>query len=317
MTLGSVVAVESLLHRYDQRVALDDVSFQVERGAIFGLLGPNGGGKTTLFKILTASLRPTDGTARVAGADVVRESSRVRARIGVVFQSPSLDDKLTVSENLRCQGNLYGLRGASLTRRCDELLDRFAVRDRSGDRVDVLSGGLKRRVELAKCLLHRPAVLILDEPSTGLDPAARTGMMNHLHELRRDEDVTVMLTTHLLDEADRCDRIGILDAGRLVAIDAPDVLKQTVGGEVLTVSVRDPSALSKKVAQRFSIAAEVVEGTLRIERPDAHRFVSDLIEAFPGEIDAVTIGRPTLEDVFIHKTGRRLEAAAPTETVGI
>ncbi len=307
MSSESVVEVESICHRYGDRTALDDVSFDVVGGAIFGLLGPNGGGKTTLFKILTTSLRPGGGSARIAGADVVRDAVRVRERIGVVFQQPSLDDKLTVTENLTCQGNLYGLRGKALAGRCESLLDRFGVGDRANDRVETLSGGLKRRVEIAKCLLHRPPVVILDEPSTGLDPAARSSLMDHLHELRRDEQVTVLLTTHLLDEADRCDRLAILDAGRLVALDSPDALKRSVGGEVLSVTARDAKDLSAKVRDRFQIEPDIVGGVLRIEHPDGHSLISELMRSFPGEIDSVTVGRPTLEDVFIHKTGHRMD----------
>jgi len=295
-----------LTHRYGERTALDAVSFHVEGPTIFGLLGPNGGGKTTLFKILTTLLRPTSGTATVAGADVVRDAARVRRSIGIVFQSPSVDVKLSVLENLCHQGMLYGIRGRELKGRAIEQLDRFSLRDRAQDRVETLSGGLRRRVELAKSLLHKPSILILDEPSTGLDPGARAALMDQLVQLRDRENVTCLLTTHLLEEAERCDRLAVLDKGRLVALDTPDVLKSTVGGEVISVRSGDPVSLAARIQDRFGVAADVVDAAVRIEVDNGHIMVPDIIEAFPGEVDSVTVGRPTLEDVFVHFTGHRL-----------
>ncbi len=301
-----VVAVKSLHHRFGQRAALTAVSFQLDRGALFALLGPNGSGKTTLFRILTTLIAPTMGSATLDGASIVDAPDGVRRRMGVVFQKPSLDGKLSVLENLRHQGQLYGLGGAHLADRCDDLLKRFGVLDRSGDRVETLSGGLQRRVELAKSLLHAPSVLILDEPSTGLDPGARVAMMDHLRALC-DEGVTCLMTTHLMEDADRCDTIGVLHEGRLVALDTPGALKATVGGDVLSLRAADPVILAEHVGNKFGCACQVVDGVVRIERPDGHTFVPELIEAFPGEIDSVTIGKPTLEDVFMHLTGRRLD----------
>ncbi len=302
----AIVELTSLTHHYGERVALHQVTLQVERGSIFALLGPNGGGKTTLFKILTTLLTPTSGTARVAGADVATERDRVRARIGIVFQKPSLDGKLTVLENLTHQGHLYGLSGRELQRRSREAMERFRFADRANDRVETLSGGLQRRVELAKGLLHRPEVLILDEPSTGLDPGARADLMVHLRELRERDGVTSLLTTHLMDEADRCDRVGILDSGRLVALGTPTDLKATIGGDVVTIHSGNPDSLAARAKERFSCKVDVVDGTIRIEREHGHQFVPQLIEAFPGEIDSVTVGKPTLDDVFLHLTGHRL-----------
>ena len=300
------VQVESLSHRYGSHLALDGATFDVAGASIFALLGPNGSGKTTLFKILATLITPSNGTARVAGADVTRERRLVRERIGVVFQKPSLDDKLSVLENLRHQGHLYGLSGAALKERCAAVLDRFGAAARAADRVETLSGGLQRRVELAKALLHRPRVLILDEPSTGLDPVARSTLMEQLFELRDRDGVTCLLTTHLMDEADACDRIGILDQGRLIALDTPAALKSTIGGDVLTLSTSDPAALAAKIERRFGAGVAVFDRLVRIERTRGHEFVPDLIEAFPGEIDSVTVGKPTLDDVFVHLTGHRL-----------
>ncbi len=302
----AIVELTSLTHRYGDRVALDRVTMTVDRGIIFALLGPNGGGKTTLFRILTTLITPTGGNAKVAGADVAGEPNRVRGRIGIVFQKPSLDGRLTVLENLTHQGHLYGLSGRELRGKSEELLVRFHLADRTHDRVDKLSGGLQRRVELAKGLLHRPEVLILDEPSTGLDPAARADLMVHLRELRDRDGVTSLLTTHLMDEADRCDRVGILDRGRLVTLGTPADLKSIIGGDVITIQSRHPESLAVRANEKFSCNASVVDSAVRIERERGHEFVPQLIQAFPGEIDSVTVGKPTLEDVFLHLTGHRL-----------
>jgi ABC-2 type transport system ATP-binding protein len=306
-SLEPAVEVENLRHLYGTRVALDGVSFTVPPGQIFGLLGPNGGGKTTLFKIVSTLLAPSGGTVRVFGNDVAREAAAVRRRLGVVFQKPALDNRLTVEENLRHQGHLYGLRGLRLTGRIAEVLSRVRLAERRGDLVADLSGGLQRRAEVAKALLHRPQLLVLDEPSTGLDPSARRDIWQDLSDLRASEGTTVILTTHLMEEAAGCDRVAILDAGRLVALDAPGALTSSIGGDVVMVRTRDAAGLAARVAGRFAVKAEVVDGQVRIERDRAHEFVTDLVESFPGELDAVTFGKPTLEDVFVHFTGHRLD----------
>ena len=306
----NAVEVDRLRHRYGERVALDGVSFAVAQGEIFGLLGPNGGGKTTLFKIVSTLLFPAEGTVRVFGDDVVSHPAAVRRRLGVVFQHPALDGRLTVEENLRHQGHLYGLSGRALTGRIGEVLARVRIEDRRRDLVSTLSGGLQRRAEVAKALLHRPALLVLDEPSTGLDPSARRDIWQDLATLRRQEGTSVILTTHLMDEAAACDRVAILDLGKLVALDTPAALTSAIGGDVVQVATRDPQGLAARVAQRFGVRAEVVDGKVHIERDRAHEFIAELVEGFPGEIDAVTFGKPTLEDVFVRFTGRRLEEAA-------
>ena len=303
----SLLAVEALTHRYGQRTALNKVSFEVGKGEIFGLLGPNGGGKTTLFRILSTLVAPSEGTVRLFGIDVVRQQSEIRRRIGVVFQAPSLDRKLTVLENLRHQGHLYNLRGPELQTRMDELLSRFGMADRKDDLVETLSGGQRRRVELAKGLLHKPQVLLLDEPSTGLDPRVRRELSDYLERLRDENGMTILLTTHLMEEADRCDRIAILDRGQLVALNTPRQLKEQIGGDVISVETGQPQPLAEQISKRFNIVARVLGGSVRIERTDGHKFITDLVEAFPGQIDAVSIHKPTLEDVFIRLTGHRFE----------
>jgi len=305
--------IDHLTHRYGDRTALADVSLDVPRREIFGLLGPNGGGKTTLFKILSTLMAATEGTVSVLEHDLRREAHHIRRHLGVVFQHPSLDPKLTVTENLRTHGMLYGLRGPALAARAGTLLSVLGLAERARDRVETLSGGLQRRVELAKALVHQPDLLLLDEPSTGLDPVARRDFTEYLRRLRDQEGVTVLLTTHILDEAERCDRVGIMEQGRLVALGTPDALKRQVGGDVVVIRSAAPEALQQEIRERFGCEAVLVDGTLRTERPRGLEFVREVVEAFPGEIQSITFGRPTLEDVFVHLTGRRLEAGAAGE----
>jgi ABC-2 type transport system ATP-binding protein len=307
----AAIEVDGLRHRYGDREALAGVSFDVREGELFALLGPNGGGKSTLFRIIATILPPTAGTARVLGFDVRAQPHEVRRRIGVVFQHASVDAKLTVEENLRHQGHLYGMSGRALGERIDALLARFGLSDRRGELVERLSGGLARRAELAKGLLPRPSVLLLDEPSTGLDPGARRDLLQYLRELRDEEGMTVVVTTHYLEEAERCDRVGVIDRGHLVALDAPAALTAAVGGDVVVVQPTDVGALQDKVRARFGIEGVRVDGTLRLEHARGHELVRDLVDAFPDDVHSITFGKPTLEDVFVRLTGRRLFADGP------
>ena len=299
----AAIQVKGLCHDYGNRRALDGIDLRIEEGEIFGLLGPNGGGKTTLFHILGTLLSPTLGKVRVLGMDPVAEARKIRLCTGVVFQSPSVDPKLTVFENLRHQGHLYGLWGQGLARRIEEVLDLVGLRDRVGDRVEVLSGGLKRRVDLAKGLLHRPALLIFDEPSAGLDPGARRAFWNDLEALRRRDGVTLVLTTHFMEEAERCDRVGILDRGRLVALGTPSGLKQGVGKDVIVIASDDSAGLQEDIAARFGQGCTLLDGMLRIECDEGQVLMERLCVSFRERIDSITLGRPTLEDVFIQRTG--------------
>jgi len=310
---ADALVVDGLRHQYGQRIALAGVSFSVARGEIFGLLGPNGSGKTTLFKLLSTLVRPGGGAARICGHDLVREADAVRRQLGVVFQRPSVDGKLTVRENLIHHGHLYGLRGATLAARVRAMSERLSIADRLGDRVETLSGGLQRRVELAKGLLHQPRVLLLDEPATGLDPAARREFTRTLTELRARDGVTVVLTTHYLEEAERCDRVGIMHNGQLIAVGEPDALKARVGGDVVVIQAADPAVLRARIAERFGVELTLVDGALRGERPRGHEFLRDVVEAFGGELRSVTFGKPTLEDVFIQLTGERLWGGGKAE----
>jgi ABC-2 type transport system ATP-binding protein len=286
--------------------ALDNVRFTVGRAEIFGLLGPNGGGKTTLFKVLSTAMRPQSGTALVLGDDLVSRPDAVRRSIGVVFQNSSVDVKLTATENMRHQGHLYGMRGAGLERAIRRLLERVGLLDRADDLVETLSGGQRRRVELAKGLLHEPRLLLLDEPTTGLDPVARREMWAYLNVLRASDGISVLVTTHLMEEAENCDRLAIIDHGRLVALGAPDELKRDIEGDVLLIEATDPESVRRELNGRFHMLPQVVGRTLRIERENAGDFVPVLLQTFGPQIQSVTIARPTLEDVFIHRTGHKM-----------
>lgn len=300
----TALCVEALEHRYGERVALRGVSFTVQQGEIFGLLGPNGGGKTTLFRILSTLLTPTAGHFTIGGVASSRPHE-VRKQIGVVFQQPSVDPKLTVWENLLCHGQLYGLRRRTVEARAALLLNRLSLDRRKSDLVEHLSGGMQRRVELAKCLLHAPPVLLLDEPSTGLDPGVRREFFSLLQELRMRDGLTVVLTTHFMEEADRCDRVAILHLGQFVAMGEPAQLKAQLGGDVLVLQGPDPARLAVRVQEDFELPAVVVDGAVRIERQRVHELVPALVGALKEDISQVTYGRPTLEDVFVHHTGQR------------
>ncbi len=307
LEIAPALRTHELTHRYGERVALDRVSLTVAPRAIFGLLGPNGGGKTTLFRILSTLVRPTSGSAEILGLDLLHEAGALRRRIGVVFQAPSLDKKLKVRENLAHQGRLYGIAGATLRERIDHLLLEFNLRDRANDLVETLSGGLQRRVEIAKSLLHRPELLLLDEPSTGLDPGARIDLWQTLYRLRDQQGVTVLLTTHLMEEAERCDRVAIIDRGKIVACNTPDALRAEIGGEVISARTKDATSLGERIAASLGVEVSVLNDEVRIEHPEGAAFITKLVGAFPGEIDSVTLAKPTLEDVFIARTGRRLD----------
>lgn len=322
------IAVEHLTHVYPQsrksdpqnaRPALNDLNFRVESGEIFGVLGPNGGGKTTLFRILSTLMTPrstgADTVINVLGHDIRKQASKVRAWLGVVFQSPSLDIKLTAIENMTHQGHLYGLKGSDLQQRISKWLDYFGLKDRQTEPVELFSGGMRRRVELAKALLHEPRLLLLDEPSSGLDPGARADMWAQLQKLRDAQDQTVVLTTHLMEEADRCDRLAIISKGKLVAVDSPSNLKAQIGGDVITIqpgqSNGDLIQLAQQITEQFgpwddNAAPKVVENAIHMEKPDGPTFVGELAGKLREQIGQISVGRPTLEDVFLHLTGHML-----------
>jgi ABC-2 type transport system ATP-binding protein len=303
---AAVISVQNLVHRYENRIALNGISFEVRPAELFGLLGPNGSGKTTLFRILSTLMIPTAGRALVMGYDAAKDPDAVRRQIGVVFQAQSIDPKLTAHENLWHQGHLYGLRGAALNQRVGEILSRVGLADRAKERVETFSGGMQRRIELAKGLLHHPAVLLLDEPTTGLDPGARRDLWQYLQILRDEEHVSVLVTTHLMEEAERCDRLAIMNEGNVVALGTPAALKSEIGGDVVLLeAARDARLLADHIRARFNVETTVLENQVRIELSEGHRFVPDVVEAFPGEIQSISVSKPALEDVFIHRTGHK------------
>jgi len=305
MSISSAVDISHLAHRYGEHEAIRDLTLSIAEREIFAVLGPNGSGKTTLFRVLSTLIPIQQGDVRILGHDLQREAAKIRAQLGIVFQSPSIDKKLTVLENVIYHGRLYGLNGRELHTRADEMLTRLGLSDRRRELVEKLSGGLRRRVELATGMLHRPRLLLLDEPSTGLDPGARSDLWQYLEQVRDNDDVTVVVTTHLLDEAQRADRIAIMHKGQLAALDTPAALQAAVGGDAITIRTKDAVALAADIQQRFNVSAMVLDSTVRLEQPDGHEWIARLVEAFPDRIESITLGKPTLEDVFIHFTGHR------------
>src|SRR5258708_30934787 len=279
--LAAVIQVDSVSHNYGNRRALNGVSFTVGAAEIFALLGPNGSGKTTLFRILSTLMLPTSGRTRICGFDAASQPDSVRGRIGVVFQAQSVDIKLTAGENLWHQGHLYGLKGSALKQRVAEMLQRVGLADRANDRVQTFSGGMLRRVELAQGLMHRPKVLLLDEPTTGLDPGARRDLWQYLHELRDRDGVSIIVTTHLMEEADRVDRLALRNSGEGVAMGTPADLRSEIGGDVILLEKQKPQALALGIERRFAIQTTVLDGKFRRERKESPRFITDLAESFP------------------------------------
>ncbi len=313
----SAVRCKELRLSFSNRDALAGIDLEVAANEVFGLVGPNGSGKTTLFRILATLLRPSSGVAEVFGNDVVRAATDVRRSIGVVFQMPSLDAKLRVLENLEFHGRLFGLRGSALRDRCSHLLATFGIADRAQDVVGTLSGGLARRVEIAKGMMSRPRLLLLDEPSTGLDPAARRDLRQAIARVRDDEGTTVFWTTHLLDEAETCDRIAILDQGRVIALGSPQRLMDEEKGAIVTVKLRDGKRPESFSIADFGLEPETVGSSLRFVTEStraAHDFAASLTRQLEDELATVTIGRPSLEDVFFARTGKVFEVGAAAAT---
>lgn len=304
------VVARKVAFAYGARTALAGIDFDVAKGSAHGFLGPNGSGKSTLFKILSTIVPPQQGSISVLGLDLGKDPAAVRTRIGVVFQSPAVDKKLTVLENLRYAGRLYGIGHAESKARSAELLAHADLADRANDRVGELSGGLRRRVEICKALLHRPDLVLLDEASTGLDPAARRDMWALL---KKQKGLTVLFTTHLMDEAGEADRLTLLDQGAVVAAGTPGELMRTVGGQVLEIEAQDPAALANDIRARFGVEPKTVDGMLRIEGARVHELVPKVIEAFADRVLRVSLAHPSLADVFLHHTGKRFVVTPPEE----
>ena len=311
--MAGVIEINGLVKTYGDIEAVREIDLAVEQGEVFGFLGPNGAGKTTTISILCTLLRPTSGEAHVAGIDVAHDPAAVRSRIGLVFQDPSLDDQLTARENLELHGRIYGVPGALRRQRIDELLRVVELSDRADSLVKTFSGGMKRRLEIARGVLHHPQVLFLDEPTLGLDPQTRKHIWDYLQELRRREGVTLFMTTHYMDEAEFCDRIAIIDRGKIVALGTPAELKSRIGGDVITVTVEDVPAAAREIAERFGIAPLAANGTLRIEVPDGASFLPRLVRDLPMRIDSVALSRPSLGDVFLKLTGHAIRTEGASD----
>ncbi len=301
-----MIEVQALVRRFGQLEAVKGVSFQVAAGETFGFLGPNGAGKTTTINVLCTLLRPHAGAARVAGFDVVRQRSEVRRSIGLIFQQPTVDETLSAEQNLRFHAYAYGVPAGVREQRMRELLTLVELWDRRGERVRTFSGGMKRRLEIARGLLHRPRVLFLDEPTLGLDPQTRRRVWDYLTELRERENLTIFLTTHYMDEAENCDRIAVIDHGEIVALDTPSGLKSAVGGDLITLSIADGQAAVDELRQRYSIAARASDGRVSFQVAHGEAFLPDFVRAFSQPLEAISLRRPTLDDVFLHLTGREI-----------
>jgi len=301
-----VIEAKGLVKKYGDLEAVAGIDLEVYGGEIFGFLGPNGAGKSTTISMLCTLLTPTAGIARVAGIDVVRDPAAVRQRIGLVFQDPSLDDQLTARENLEFHAFVYSVPAPDRRRRIDEMLNLLQLADRASSAVKTFSGGMKRRLEIARGMLHQPQVLFLDEPTIGLDPQTRKSIWTHLNELRDTKGVTIFMTTHYMDEAEYCDRIAIIDRGKIVALGTPDELKAMVGGDVVTITSTAPGAAAKEIEDMLGVKPARDNGTLRMEVPDGKAFVPRLVRELSAPVDTVTLRRPSLDDVFLKLTGRAI-----------
>jgi ABC-2 type transport system ATP-binding protein len=309
----NAVSVRGLTKSYGDLEAVRGIDLEVNAGEIFGFLGPNGAGKSTTIKILCTLARPTSGAAKVAGFDVVDERDEVRRHIGLVFQDTTLDDYLTAEQNLRFHAELYGIASATVQPRLQQVMEMVGLWDRRGSLVQTFSGGMKRRLEIARGLMHSPRVLFLDEPTVGLDPQTRVSIWNYIRELRQKETITIFLTTHYMDEAEYCDRIAIIDNGQIVALGTPEALKANVGKDRVQIRTADDAAAIAALKATFAIEATMREGAVTFGVENGEAFVPRLFAELGISIKAVSVARPSLDDVFITYTGmtiRDREASA-------
>ncbi|HEX5308046.1 MAG TPA: ATP-binding cassette domain-containing protein [Solirubrobacteraceae bacterium] len=301
--------MRGLVKRYGEIEAVRGVDFDVSRGETFGFLGPNGAGKSTTISVLCTLARPSAGAAYVAGMDVVRDRDRVRRNIGLVFQDTTLDNYMTAEQNLRLHAELYGMPRETIAPRMQTVLEMLQLWERRSSLVGTFSGGMKRRLEIARGLLHSPRVLFLDEPTIGLDPQTRSSIWSYISSLAREQDITIFLTTHYMDEAEYCDRIAIIDQGTIVALDTPAALKESVGTDRVQIRTDDAQAAIAALDERFGIAAQIAEGEVTFGVPDGEQFVPRLFAELGLPIRAVSVARPSLDDVFMSYTGTTIRDA--------
>jgi len=320
--MNPIIEVKDLTKKFGGLVAVDAISFLVERGEVFGLLGPNGAGKTTTLSMLSTILKITSGMAIVNGFDVAKHPSEVRRSIGIVFQEPSIDDRLTGRENLEMHANLYAVPASEKEERIKELLKLVELEDRADSLMRTYSGGMRRRLEIARGLIHRPKVLFLDEPTLGLDPQTRDHIWNYIIELSKRENITMVLTTHYMEEADKlCDRIAIIDYGKIIALDEPKRLKEGLEGDIITVKTSMVGELSHRLKEMNSIKdMKEREGELKLIVKDGEKSIPRVVEIAANSgihIESMSIHEPTLEDVFMHYTGREIRAEGGEEYHGM
>jgi ABC-2 type transport system ATP-binding protein len=306
------VSVDGLVKRFGDLEAVRGIDLTIESGETFGFLGPNGAGKSTTISMLCTLVTPSGGSAQVAGFDVVTERSEVRRNIGLVFQDTTLDGYLSAERNLRLHAELYGMPRGGVDARLRQVMDMVGLWDRRASRVNTFSGGMKRRLEIARGLMHSPRVLFLDEPTVGLDPQTRSSIWSYIRELKQAEDITIFLTTHYMDEAEYCDRIAIMDHGQIIALDTPEALKASVGKDRVQIHTDDDDAAIAALEAQFGLAAKVVEGAVTFAVESGEQFVPRLFADFPLPIRSVNVSRPTLDDVFMSYTGSTIRDAETT-----
>jgi ABC-2 type transport system ATP-binding protein len=308
------VSVNGLVKRYGDLEAVRGIDFEVGAGETFGFLGPNGAGKSTTINMLCTLVRPSAGSARVASYDIVHERDEVRRNIGLVFQETTLDGYLTAEQNLRLHAELYGVPREAVHERMRQVMEMVGLWERRGSLVNTFSGGMKRRLEIARGLLHSPRVLFLDEPTVGLDPQTRSSIWSYIRELKAREDITIFLTTHYMDEAEYCDRIAIMDHGRIIVLDTPEALKASVGKDRVQIQTDDAQAAIAALDERFGIEATVAEGAVTFGVPEGEHFVPRLFAELGQPIRAVSVARPSLDDVFMSYTGTTIRDAESSQT---
>ncbi len=311
---AAAVSVRGLVKRYGEVVAVNGIEFEVGAGETFGFLGPNGAGKSTTINMLCTLVRPSEGEALVAGHDVVSERDEVRRNIGLVFQDTTLDGYLTAEENLRLHAELYGVPREGVSERMRQVLEMIGLWERRGSVVNTFSGGMKRRLEIGRGLLHSPRVLFLDEPTVGLDPQTRSSIWAYIRELKAREDITIFLTTHYMDEAEYCDRIAIMDHGSIIVLDTPEALKASVGKDRVQIQTDDEQAAIAELRERFEIEATVAEGEVTFGVAEGEQFIPRLFSEFGQPIRSVSLSRPSLDDVFMSYTGTTIRDAESTGT---
>jgi ABC-2 type transport system ATP-binding protein len=312
-----IIEVKDLTKRFDGLVAVDHVSFTVEKGEIFGFLGPNGAGKSTTISMLATILTPSEGDATVSGFSIRRQRDAVRHAIGMVFQDPSLDKRLTAEENLRFHARLYGVPKEDYRRRMEEVLQLVDLWDRRRDIVETFSGGMKRRLEIARGLIHYPDVLFLDEPTIGLDPQTRALLWDYVLKLKHDRAMTIFMTTHYMDEAEYCDRIAIMDRGKIVALDTPANLKRQLGGDIIRIESSQKDTLQKELEHKLGTPVRQESDWLQFEVADGAKFLPRLLREIQTKVEAVELRKPTLDDVFLSLTGRNIrKEEAPNKGQG-